>query len=406
MTKQFKYKAKKGLTESVEGSLLAETEEEVLTKINGMGLVPVLIQEEVSKASSAVVTKKSTIQGSNSHTVTVFYRQLARLLKSGVPLLPSLQIMSEQLSDKSLGQALHDIKDNVREGRPLSQSMSCYPRLFSGLDIAIIQAGESVGRLDETLTRIANYRRQRETLLLKIRNALAYPMFVVGVGIFAVGFTLVKVIPKFENLFQGLGQELPLPTRILITSSRFIQTAWPGIAAGLVLAYFLIRRYLKSSGTKASWQPFLLRLPKIGKLILISELFFLCRTLELLLRSGIPLLQAIRITLPVLSDGVIRKEIQECSLSIEQGGSFGEVLRKSKLMPLFVVHLIRIGEETGRLDETLADIADWYEQEIADDLEVMARLLEPILILIIGLLLGLIIIAVLLPVFSLNAMVS
>ena len=300
----------------------------------------------------------------------------------------------------------YDLKSNVAEGQPLSQSLAIYAEYFSPFDLAMLEAGELVGHLDDSLKRVSAYRESQQRLISKIRGALAYPLFVTLAGIAAIIFMLSFVMPKFSAFFLDLGQQLPLMTRLLIGASQIAEKIWPMIIGGSIFIYFVFAQSLKADGNRLGWHRFYLGLPKVGQLIVYSQFARFSRTLSLLLESGIPLLKALQTSLPVVTNQVIRSEIQNCHAAIIEGGSFAESLSRSHWVPSFVTQLIRAGEASGRLQESLNDIADWYEQELQENMEVTTKLLEPILILVVGSILGVMVIAVLLPIFSMNAAVS
>ncbi len=405
--KRYKYKAKKGPEDVVEGILSAESRDEAIDKINNMGLVPVQIEEETRHAAPGRDPQPKTIKSSvPARVITHFYRQFSRFIKSGIPLLPALVIVSEQTEEPLLKSVLTKIKDKVREGMPFSKALAFYAPLFSPFDIAMAEAGESVGKMDDALARVARYRKGQEEILSKVRMALAYPAVVISLAAGALAFMMTYVVPKFSLFFLDLGQELPWPTRALVASSLWLQSAWPWLVLGVVLLLFFVSGSLRSGKGRMHWHQIFLTLPKAGKLILMSQLARLCRTLELLLRSGIPLLKAIRIAVPVLSNEAIKKEVGAAYPFVEKGGALSEALHQSKLVPLFVVHLMKIGEESGKLDEALGDIADWYEQEVDENITIMTQLIEPLVILTVGVVLGFMAVAILMPVFSMSAILS
>lgn len=405
--KNYRYRAKKSPTDVREGVMPAETEEEVIGKLNDLGLVVVQIQEEVHASPKVAAEKKEiSYRGAHGHAVTRFYKQLGRVLQSGIPILPALALMGEQTENIEIKRIAQEVQKIIAEGHPLSYALSLYPEYFSPFDLAMIEAGELVGHLDEALKSVSTYRENQEKLVSKIKGALAYPVFVMVAGFFAVVFMLAFVMPKFTAFFVDLGQELPFLTRLLISSSQFAQKSWPAFILGGAILFWIIKNSLNSSAKQIGWHRFYLSLPKVGKLIRCAQFARFSRTLSLLLESGIPLLKALQASLPVVTNQAIRKELEEAHAALTEGGSFSESLRRSSTVPVFVTHLVRAGEESGRLQESLDDVADWYEQELEENAEILTKLLEPILILLVGSLLGLMIVAVLLPVFSMNAAVS
>ena len=407
------YRAKKSPNEVKEGVIQADSEEEVISKVNDMGFVVVHIEEQVSAGqiaktsiSSDSSTKTVSYKGRAGVSVTRFYKQFSRIIQSGIPILQALTLMSEQTDHPRLKHIIQEIQKNVAEGQPLSQSLAFYAEYFSPFDLAMIEAGELVGHLDDSLKRVSAYRESQQRLMSKIRGALAYPVFVTLAGIVAIIFMLSFVMPKFSAFFLDLGQQLPLMTRILIGASQIAEKTWPIILGGAVFMYILFAQSLKADGNRLGWHRFYLGFPKVGQLIVYSQFARFSRTLSLLLESGIPLLKAMQTSFPVVTNQVIRAEIQSCHAAVVEGGSFAESLSRSHWVPPFVTQLIRAGEASGRLQESLNDIADWYEQELQENMEVATKLLEPILILVVGSILGVMVIAVLLPIFSMNAAVS
>lgn len=410
MSKQFEYKAKKSATESVKGVIQAASRMDAVDKINALGLTPVDVSEVSTKKNTSTRQDKSAVDLTKAtlpvRDLSVFYRQLGRLLKAGMPILKALSMMMEQSESAVFKQILEKFSNEVRDGGELSGSMKQIPKIFGSFDIAMIQAGESVGRLDQTLAQLADYHHRQAVIRSKVKGALAYPLFVLLVGFGTIAFMLTHVIPQFSGFFLDLGQELPLPTKILIASSQW--TKANGWIVVVVIAVFVIvlRQLLKVPANKKKWHRFCINLPKWGGMIRMSQIARFSRTMELLLHNGIPLLKSIRTAIPVLDNEIYKEELEKCYSAVEEGGALSQHLRESGLFPLMAVYLIRTGEESGSLHESMSEIAEWYETEVSDHIEVLTKLIEPALILILGLFLGAIVMALLLPVFSMNAMVG
>lgn len=408
--KNFGYKAKKGPDDIQEGFIVAESRDHAVDKINEMGLLPVDIweasaQNRKSNKSASTAHRSSGLKV-KSKDLLVFYRQLAKLMKSGVPLLQALFLMLQENENQQVKTLLEDLHKEVREGNTLSSGMQKHPQIFTAFDIGMIQTGEAVGKLDEVLLQIAEYRRKQRELASTVRSALAYPAFVMSMGILTVIFMLSFVIPKFTGIFQDLGQDLPLPTRILIGVSDFMQAHGPFLIIGSAVFLIMFLRVIKQPAGKAQFDALLLSLPVIGKVILKAEIARFGRTMELLLKSGIPMLKALRIAEPVVQNRALGKEVFACHALLEHGGYLSDGLRKGHYFPPFVCYFIAIGEESGKLDESLQEIAEWYEKDTAETIKIMTTLLEPTIILIVGGILAAIIMAVLLPVFSVNTMMA
>jgi type II secretory pathway component PulF len=405
--RQFRYQAKRGL-DLVKGILSAETKDDAIDKVNEMGLVPVELIEEDSEGRQNHVFGKmaaSSFKGER-HAVAVFYRQFGRLLRSGVPLLPALVLVTEQSDNPKLQPVLEALKEQVRQGNPLSMAMAGYPNTFNSFAIAMIELGEHTGHLDEAFQRLAECSEKQSATLRKVRNALAYPAFIVVLGSFAFIFLLTYVVPKFSKLFSDMGQMLPLLTRVLIGVSDFLQHyGLVFLLASGVLAFWF-RQYLQDHEHRVDWDRMKMNLPVIGKIFFMAQFAVFARSMEVLIKGGVPLLQALRTGIPAVSNEAMKEDLAQAEQRVEQGATLSESLKSFGTFPIFAIHLLLIGEQTGRMDQSFGDIADWYEQEVEDHTRSMTQLIEPITILVIGVALGLVAIAILLPVFSMDAIVS
>jgi len=399
----YKYRAKKGPEEIVEDIIEASSEKEAVDKLSEMGYLPLKIEEQTSISVTRSSSVSKFLGRVRSREVTIFSRQLASLLKSGMPILTSLNIILEQSENPNLKEMLRNIHNAVKDGATFSASLAQYPKVFSSLYIAMIRAGEDSGTLSQVLFRIADYRQEQEAMLSRFRMALAYPIVMALVGLGTVIFMLTYVMPRLMGIFMNLGQTLPLPTRILISVSKGLRVWWIWVVLATIILF--IGRQVKTEKGKISLSLFKLHLPIFGKFILKSELSRFCRTLGLLIKNGIPILKAIDLATPVLGNELIKTQLKQSYKELEQGGSFGRSLKNSKLFPSFVSNLIIVGEQSGKLDDALAEVALSYERDTDEAIRIMASLLEPLMILVMGLIVGFIVIAMLLPIFEINMMV-
>ncbi|HDZ77299.1 MAG TPA: type II secretion system protein GspF, partial [Candidatus Omnitrophica bacterium] len=297
-----------------------------------------------------------------------------------------------------------DIHNSIKEGLEFSAALNKYPKIFSNLYIAIVRTGEDTGSLDASLLRVADYRAKQEEVLSRFRMALVYPVLMGIVGVATVIFMLVFVMPRLTGIFSSMGQNLPLPTQLLIAISEGLRRWWFWIVIILTAFVLTVARFVKTKSGKAHMSLIQLHFPVFGKFILKAELARFSRTLELLLKSGIDALSAIHVSIPVLDNEVLKGVIDKSCKELEHGGSFGRSLKSSKLIPAFMSNLIIVGEESGRLQESLAEVATSYERDTEEQMRVMFSLLEPLMILVIGLIVGFIVVAMLLPVFEINVM--
>jgi len=403
----YKYRAKKDPVNIVEGRIEARCEEEAVEKISQMGYIPVQVTEEKGAGAEARLKPPPKLAVRlKSREITVFTRELSSLLKSGVPILDALNIIAEQSENASLKTILQSIHDAVKEGSTLSSALSVYPRVFSQLYLAMIRTGENSGMLPAVLMRIVEYRSQQEEMMARVRTALAYPVLMGIVGMATVIFMLTFVMPRLMAIFLSAEQELPLPTRILITISSGLRQWWPWILFGAVFLIVILKRQIKTKAGMVLLSYFYLHLPVFGRFIAKAELARFSRTLELLVKSGIPILSALEVATPVLGNEIIREHLQKSYKELEQGGSLGKSLKRCQFIPVFMSNLIIVGEESGRLDAALGEVAAIYERDTDEAIKVLSSLLEPAMILAMGLIVGFIVVAMLLPLFEINLMVK
>ncbi|MCM8800201.1 MAG: type II secretion system F family protein [Candidatus Omnitrophica bacterium] len=393
------YRAKKGPQEVVEGKIEALTEKEAVEKLTQLGYLPIKIQPLLSKEKQL---QKSIPGKINPHQITVFSRQLATLLKSGVPILTAINILQQQSQNSGLSYILFDLYNSIKEGQNFSTVLAKYPKVFSSLYTALIKTAEDSGALAEVLFKVSDYRARQEEFLSKFRMALVYPILMVLVGIGTIIFMLTFVLPKISRIFLDLGQNLPLPTQIILGLSNFLKEKWLWLVISILIVLILFHRYFKTEKGRTNLDSFKLKLPLLGNFILKAELARFSRTLELLIKNGISILKAIELAIPVLNNQILKNCFKTSIKELQQGSSLGKVLKEYKIIPIFMSNLISVGEESGRLSEAFAEVASSYEQDNEDTAKVFTTLLEPALILIIGGVIGFIVIGMLLPIFEIN----
>lgn len=400
----YKYRAKNGPTNIVEGTVDAKTKDEAIEKINQMGYVPVRVEETVASEQRKTAVLNKAFGRVSGRQITVFSRQMASLLKSGVPILNAIHIIGEQSDSPNLKAILGNIYKEIKEGKTFSDALSRYTNLFSTLYISTVRTGENSGRLQEVLMRIADYRQKQEEIISRVRAALAYPVLMVIVGIATIIFMFTFVMPRLTQIFASMEQNLPLPTTILISITTFLRKR--GLWVFIVLAIFvlLFRRQAKTKAGKFAISLFELKLPVIGEFILKAQLSRFSRALELLIRSGVPILKAIEVSVPLLENEILKQKMSVSYKELEHGQSLGRSLKGLKVIPAFMSNLITVGEESGRIEEALGEVATAYERDTDEALKIMTSLLEPVIILVMGLVVGFIVISMLLPIFQINTM--
>jgi type II secretory pathway component PulF len=393
------YTAKSRPDQTVKGEIEAESEQEVVYKLNKMGYFPVTIhgQNLLLEKDSALPLRKVP-----AREIALFTSQLSTLIKSGINILNSLNIIAGQISHKYLKAVINDVVAKVKDGQPLSKSLSSHPRVFSSLYTSLVNSGEVSGTLEATLERLAGFLEKEEALKSTIRASLTYPFFILVVGIGTVGVLLGFVIPRLVHMFQDMGQVLPLPTRILIAVSGALRSYWWIVLILAGCALFIFKRFLKSSQGKAAWDAFKLKVPLWGQIILKSEISRMMRTLSLLFSGGISIVASLDVAESVAGNQILKGHVHSLSKDIGAGSSLSGSLKKSKLFPDLVTHMITVGEDAGSLEQTFLRIAEEYDREVDRTLQAFTRLLEPAIILVMGLLVGFIVLSMLLPIFQIN----
>ncbi len=399
----YRYRAKKGPEETVEGVLEAQSRDEAIERLSLLGLVPVHVEEKTGQDSPAG-SYEGRVSRVKLRDLTVFSGQLASLIKSGVPILKAINIIAEQTENRYFRYILTSLAEEIKVGKTFSESLAAYPAIFSPLYVAIIKAGEDGGSLHLALERITGHLRKQEGVVSRVRMALIYPGLMALVGLGTVIFMLVFVIPRVKDIFTTSNQQLPVPTQILIAASNAVRFGWFWMllaAVALVVVYKQIARKRKDLVSSLR-----LKIPVFGAFLRKTEIAQVTRTLELSLKSGIHLLRALELAVPVLNNEVIKRDLKDAYDQVKQGGSLGRSLKKSKNFPVFMSNFVIIGEESGKLESVFSEIADYYERDTDEALRVFTSQLEPLMILLIGSVLGFVVIAILLPIFQINLMVQ
>jgi type II secretory pathway component PulF len=401
----YKYRAKTGPDKIVSDTMEADSIDEVVGKLTHNGYVPIQVEPLITVKETDAHT--STFFGSiKARDLNVFTRQLSSLIKSGVPLLKALNVISDQTESVTLRSIVSEIGRDVKDGKMFSEALKRYPNIFPPLFISLIRAGEDSGTLDNALIRLSEHREKMEEIKSRVRAAMVYPILLMVFGFLAVIFMITFVVPQIKSMFDAIRISLPLPTQILIGISTFMLDYWPYLLAAFFVLVIIIRGFVLIE--KAMFDEFKLRLPIIGKFIQRAELGKFCRTLGLLIDNGIPILSAMEITIPTLSNTVFRNAFSKVSEGLRSGISFATGLKQNntaKHFPPFMINMVAVGEESGRLDETLAEIATTYERDTEELIKIGLSLIEPVLLLIMGAVVGFIVIAMLLPMFSMGEMV-
>jgi len=404
---KYLYKAKKNIKETVEGIIDESSPEAVVERLTNQGLIPVSVvlqEESVSVPGTAILKPKKIRKKKISlNNIVVFTRQLHTLIKSRVELLSSLRILKDQEDNLLFRDIIQDLFNNVKDGLSFSQALSKHPEIFSRLYVNIITSGEASGKLDEALGQLCIYLGRIEDLRMKLRQALAYPILMIIVGVISIFVLITFVIPRLSAMFADLEMTLPLPTRILLEMGNFFKVWWPAVIVGLVLFVYLVMRS-GGKGKGAFLGQFKYRIPVVKKLLYKQAIINFATTLSLLLRSGVALLESLRISIPLLDDKRLIQELDVAREKVKAGSSLSGSLQSAKFFSPFLVQMIRVGEEGGRLEGVIGEIANSYAQELESDLKIVSSLIEPLIILLLGIAIGTIVISMLLPIFQINVL--
>lgn len=331
-------------------------------------------------------------------------RQLATLLRAGMPLVPALSALVEQLGDDPLGEIIEQVADNVNTGSTLAGALSGYPSVFSSLFVKMVAAGETSGTLEEILLRLAEMLENRVHLAAKVKAAVAYPLMMVVVAVAVVVFLLSFVVPSITQIFYEMNQALPWPTRLLISASGFMKTYLPLIAVMTCLGFIGLGAGYRTENGRVFADRIKLKLPLFGKLFLKSEIARLTRTLGILLASGIPILSALKIAEGVVQNRIIAGGLDSVRNRVQGGDNIADAIRNTGLFPPIVFHIIATGQTSGDIEGGLIDIADMYDGEVEIAAKTLTALLEPLILLFMGGVVGFIVLAILLPIFEINQM--
>ena len=407
----FHYTAKRGPRDVVEGVLEAENRPGALIRLTELGYTPVRVSEQTDADQRAADDgRPAAIQSPAARVgrvpaghITVFTRQFASLVRSHVPLLRALKILEDQARHPALRQVLRGLAEEVRQGQTISSGLAKFPSAFSPLYVNLVHSGEVSGALDVILERLATQLEQEQAMRSRVRAALTYPAFVGVVGCATVVFLMTFVMPRLSRLLTGLGERLPLPTRLLLAVSEWMSSGWFwGIVMGAAIALAVLWRIFGRRGRVAA-DRLLLRIPLLGALVRQSEVARFARSFGLQIDHGIPILQAIDVAVQVVNHTVIRSQLQRVPEGLRQGNTLSSCLKELQVGTPFLVNTIAVGEESGRVGEALLEVAAYDEREVERLLQTLSTLLEPMLILLVGLVVGFIVMAVLLPIFEMSA---
>jgi len=401
----YQYVAVDPLGKERTGVLEGDTPRQVRGLLRERDLIPVEVTEVEGKRSASG-QGLSLSRGLSALDLALMTRQLATLARAGLPLEEALLAVSEQSEKARLKSILLGVRAKVLEGHTLAAGLEDFPNAFPLVYRATVSAGEQAGRLDTVLERLAEYTEARHTLRQKVSHAMIYPIVLTGLAMAIITLMLVYVVPKVVSVFESTGQALPVLTRGLIAVSSFLQSYWWLIILGIVLGTIGVRRLYRQEGPRRALHRRLLQLPVIGRVTRGLNTARFTRTLSILSSSGVPVLEALNISASVVTNLPMRDAVEEATVRVREGGAIGSSLSRSKLFPPMSIHLISSGEASGELDSMLERTASHQENEMDSLLSTMLSILEPALIIFMGLIVLAIVMAILLPIFQLNQLIA
>jgi general secretion pathway protein F len=399
----FEYKALNKSGRATRGIIDASSVEEARDKLREQALFPVDVSAVVqSSPGRSFISFKRT----NNEDIALFSHQLATLLKGGLPLLASLNAIAEQMGSHHLGRVVLGLAESVKEGKSFGEALSSFNRVFSPIFINMVKSGEETGSLADILFRISSLIKESVSLRNKIRNALIYPMVIGFVGIGVIIFLMIVVVPTLSGLFQQMDKTLPAITLGLIGVSNFFKDYWLIVFGGIIVLIVAFEWSLRKKKTREKVDAIKLRIPILGEIIKKSLVANFARTISTLRKGGVTITNSLELTKDAVRNEVISKAVYQVKEDIARGNSMSKALRRSGVFPPLFLHMVEVGEKSGNLEQMLDDISETYEEEVTMALNRFTTLLEPLIIISIGLIVGIIAVSILLPIFEMNQMIG
>jgi len=360
------------------------------------------------RAAQAMAKQKALEKKAKSYKLdlgelAIFTSQLASLLQAGLPLVSCLEALQDQTEDQVFSVVIRDVRNDISTGTSFSQAVKKFPRSFNSLFISMVEAGEASGGLAEILGKVAGYFESTVKLTKKVKSAMTYPVAVIGLAVALVNVLLIFVIPVFAAMFADFGAKLPLPTQLLIDLSNFMKAWWWALGLGAYGIYFLVSKYVATPNGRRQKDQFLIRAPIFGNLVHKIALSRFCRTYATLMRSGVPILRTLEIVAAASGKVQVEDACAEIAKHVSQGGQVSDIMAANNFFPPMMKHMVKAGETTGNVDGMMNKIADFYDTECDATVAALTSLIEPMLIVFLGVVVGGIVMAMFLPIFQLGA---
>ncbi len=396
----FRYKAVNTHGAYSEGQIDAADTRAAVYRLQSMGLIPVSVEEPAGQRSAR--STKIYLQRVSRKDILFFTEELSTLVHAGLPLDRSLTIAAELASKPALRSVIHDILKQIKAGKSLAESLAAHPRFFSRLYVNMVRAGEAGGVLDVILQRLVEFERSADELRSYLISALIYPILLTGVGVGSIGILLYFVIPKFASIFQEMGAAIPPATMAMLWLSQVTRSYWwmaLGSIGGIIVA---VRYWIGTSWGRRTWDAMKLKLPVLGNTILKMEMARFARTLGTLIGSAVPLIAGVRIVQDIANNKIVAEGISRIADGAKRGEGVSRPMREAGVFPGLAIHLVEVGEETGRLDLMLLQVADVYEKDVKTSIKTLTAVFEPAIILVMGIIVGTVVLSMLMAIFSIN----
>lgn len=398
MSPVFEYKARKKEGGNINGTTEADNSTAVANQLKERGYYVTAINEKRKKLDLSEyvnLTKKVKIKD-----LAVFSQQFAAMINAGVSLVETLEILQKQIEHPRLKEVVTGIQQDVETGTSLSEAMQKYPDVFPPLYCQLVRAGEEGGVLDQVLDKVADHYERQAELSNMVKSALYYPMTILVVAIAVVVFLIMKVVPQFVGMFEDLGAQLPLPTRILLGTSNFMLNYWWVIVIGLLAAGLLLYRYKKTPKGSYKFDKYILKIPVIGDMMQKIYLSRFSSTLAILLESGVDMLSSLSIVEGVVGNKVFARALTDTRVQVREGAGLSEPLSQEEVFPAMITQMLRVGEESGAIDDMLYKVSQFYDKEVESSVEASISLIEPVMIVFLAVLVGFVAVSIVTPMFD------
>lgn len=401
---QFEYEVRKGPGDRSTGMLEAESQQAAVARLRDMGYFPLSVVEYEEAAEKDVL--KKAFMRIRLKERNLFFRQLANLIESGMLITRGLRTLSEQSENPKLTRVIEQLRDDIQKGSTFAEALEQHPKIFSTMTCSLVRAGETGGMLEEVLWRIVAFGEQEEQLRSKVTSATIYPIFLLAVGSISIFILISFVFPNFVSIFDEFDAVLPLPTRMVMAVSGFMGDWWYLVIVLIIALVVILNSYVRTEKGRRNVDAKLMRFPVLRGVLQKYEMAKFSRTLGTLLDNGVPVLTALRITADTMSNRVIREEVSVIHAGVTEGESISESMQKTKYFPSMVISMFAVGEESGRIGAVSKRVAEVYDGEVDRAVTAATALFEPMLIVVMGVIVGFLVIAMLLPMLTLSSVVS